>query len=179
MRRLARILLHAVARVSFGLCILLLAAWALSHVVAVGFWHRPLGDRRWIAGSSQRGVLLLDVGNYYRVSDPTWDRGGWWHEFLPGPLDAAPGWLGVRIETEHVPHSPHRSGNVIRMIRWFETRRVMIAYWPLVALTAVLPSVQLVRRKRAQRVRGSCQICGYDLRATPDRCPECGTIPAR
>jgi hypothetical protein len=53
---------------------------------------------------------------------------------------------------------------------------LLAPFWLLVSLCALLPARQLARlvRKQVRRRRGACPTCGYDLRASPERCPECG-----
>jgi hypothetical protein len=55
-----------------------------------------------------------------------------------------------------------------------------VPFWAVAVTAALLPSSRLIsrwrQRRRAQRMRGLCPACEYDLRATPDHCPECGTI---
>jgi predicted amidophosphoribosyltransferase len=51
-------------------------------------------------------------------------------------------------------------------------------FWSLLLLCAALPVLRVglaVRRRRVRR-SGLCAVCGYDLRATPERCPECGAV---
>ena len=50
---------------------------------------------------------------------------------------------------------------------------VLLGVMPLARLAAA--SVRVVRG-RSRRSRGLCPRCAYDLRATPGRCPECGTM---
>ena len=72
-----------------------------------------------------------------------------------------------------------RSGLWETSVRWFHLR---LPSW-LVLCVLLIPGVFMVRPAAKRFLRwdryppGHCRVCGYDLRATPDRCPECGTVP--
>ena len=77
-------------------------------------------------------------------------------------------WIGAGF-------SSHGDGTPRTTSSW----HVAVPFWLIAGAFAVLPAARAVARLRRRRHRvGLCPRCGYDLRATPGRCPECGAVPA-
>lgn len=57
---------------------------------------------------------------------------------------------------------------------------VTAPWWSLLPIAAILPAMRLrhLLRQRTRLSRGLCMNCGYDLRSSRDRCPECGQAVA-
>jgi hypothetical protein len=189
-----RRLFTLLSALSFLLCAAVCVLWVRSYWVAFAYerWFeenqsdRPLvlhGTWTWISVS--RGGLLICIERYtlgdvefwksaeglrILLTDPHWKESEATSYPLLDGTDApvfAPVGLGwgrpvLRPDTD----TPEGGWAVIPL-------------WLVASVFAVLPVVWLVRRASgARRARtGCCRVCGYDLRATPGRCPECGTAP--
>jgi rRNA maturation endonuclease Nob1 len=72
------------------------------------------------------------------------------------------------------------TGTLTYAARGWHSQAVVVPDWLLLCILLILPVLR-IRRFRMDRWRQRrqlehlCQACGYDLRATRDRCPECGT----
>jgi hypothetical protein len=168
LKRLPRILFNALAVLSLLLFVTTVVLWARSYSGTDEFGHL------WKTG----GVGLMSP-----TGELHFYRGRW-----PGDTRGVP--VGFRysrnpkFSTSAQMGAPtHRWGP----LRVWRSASAPYAYyalpaWLLAVLFAALPVVRLIRYRRERRNRrhaSICPACGYDLRATPDRCPECGTIPSR
>jgi len=146
---------------SIGLLLLALcvaAVWVRSYLVR---------DVLSLAWPRHRADVLSTSGQFVVVEEPSETahlarRVAWRRQ-----ADVIP--YGSSVREALVRFQVHRSG----------TARVWVfPQWPLVVAAALAPAVGVVRRRRTRVVPGTCRRCGYDLRATPERCPECGAVPA-
>jgi hypothetical protein len=92
--------------------------------------------------------------------------------------------LGLTTEQGRIAFPVTGPDGVIRYGPAVPFTATRVPLWIPLLLTAALPALQISLRIRRWyrspngRQHGRCPTCNYDLRATPDRCPECGRKPA-
>jgi hypothetical protein len=186
MRRLLRVLFNVATVVSMLLCVATCVLWVRGHYVEDSIvWRR---NDAWRVLRSSSGHFIIDVN----VSNWSGGQTGWLYaREPPNPnaladakvsgyvLNVSPGDSWTRWERGGFAwwRWKGRGGNSIAMLA--------IPVWSVMAAKALLPVGWGLVRLHRSRIRhrnwrvGRCPTCGYDLRATPDRCPECGTMPKR
>ena len=140
------------------------AVSALLCIATIGFWIRGYSAR----GQYEVWTLYRGVYNYR--------------------MQTAHGWLTFSRMTQPTPMPPSmiRVMNIppgvkpSQLYTATETRLGSIPHFVIAIVTLVLPAIAITRliraRRRSEDTTPRCANCGYDLRATPDRCPECGTV---
>jgi hypothetical protein len=179
---MTRRLLNLLTALSLLLCIAVLALWVRSY------WARDQWSYRWreVQGDNDSFGAhgLTSLGGQVWI-------GYWWqdnrylrrsHEGL-----SVEAWRIGSVQQQGSQFSPP-AGVDSRAWRlgfgwsWYThgtdaERAVIVPHWLLLAVSAAPAAAIVARRRRTQSLRrpaASCVHCGYDLRATPDKCPECG-----
>jgi hypothetical protein len=186
-----RRLLNLLTLLSLLLCVAAVALWVRSHVGEDLIGHHswfvdpsyPENQERRVrcAGATQGVAVVGDVRvwEYGRPAAPVPGGSAWFFNDQYGhqwPLDnvvshaaQSHGFEWVRWDSPPTPGFSGVAGWAVTVPLW--------AVAALAAFPAVCRSFALARKLRqsSRQRRGHCGRCGYDLRATPGRCPECGT----
>jgi hypothetical protein len=174
-----RRLLNALTTLALLLSLATAVLWVRSYLWTDRIFWQTAQSLRW--AQSRRGDVLT--------------------QFEPASTDD-PRTFGFESQRYGVPGTPRRGydlrgvsfpspPNVIELHQfagfWYCTlggpsgvwvTAIAIPYWSLLTLCLLLPALRgwQMLRTRKRRNKKLCPTCGYDLRATPDRCPECGTL---
>jgi len=164
------------------------ALWVRSYyaVDVVSYWNRTVFAERIfeshrIFSSCQGGVLVCFSYDETLATKDEIEAYENWRQYHPKP------WLFMdRPESEsdkstryfNQPYMSHpigfqfgRQSNAHHRVGWLS-----IPYWSIVIVFLLIPLFSLFSGYVAtsRHANGLCNYCGYDLRATPLSCPECG-----
>jgi hypothetical protein len=181
-----RRLLNLLTLLSLLLCVAVSALWIRSrwvsdYVALVDNAVESAGDHGDLSQAfelrSGAGVFALSISDHetrYRTDEPMPPPPPRWQFFhwtggQPPLLETSPwGWrrrwrdVGLGVER----FRGNQAGT--------DTRFVALPYWLVMSAGAIPLYLCVSPRLRRSKRLGLCSACGYDLRATLDRCPECG-----
>jgi len=156
---------HVSGRLSFGL-----EKCGLTTIYADG--SRYWGERTFRGCVLEAGEVWC--GTVWDVNDDAEAPGLYWSDgsnliFSGPPSPHVSNRFGIGIQSVNdLDHGVFYSG-------------LDVPVWAFLISFCALPVIRLIRSFAKRRIPlpgGICAACGYDLRATPDRCPECGAVPA-
>jgi hypothetical protein len=171
-----RRLVTLAAAASLLLCVAAVALWVRSYRQADVVYFETSRDT--VAVTSVRGEIEVTQSPPNK-SIPGTIRDRYGHESLSG--------TSFMSVTESVWYSSLPTNYRVRGLVGFGFivpavsgyTGVWFPHWFLALLFSIFPALHSRATIRSRsRQRGHCTQCGYDLRATPGRCPECGAVPA-
>jgi hypothetical protein len=170
MKRSRRSLLNFAAWVSVLLCVATAVFWMRSY------WWRDMWDWSTTTGRAgidsfrgRVGIGELRITPATSLSIPRGMRVGSEPAESAGYMKSTWFWYAG---LQGVDVAPRGSWSV---------RDLRIPHWWFILATLVIPwcALRSHRLQAGRKRKGLCLNCGYDLRATPGRCPECGAVPGR
>ena len=151
---MARRLINPATALTLLICCALAGLWVRSCSFTDAAWYAS--EHRTFGANSEAGRIVL-----------VWSGG----RLPPLGFDAYSG----RHQSPFWHHLKH-----LLVVRAFDSGgnswAIQFPHWAAIAIV-VATTLWLHRRHRSRGREGLCPNCGYDLRATPEQCPECGSVP--
>lgn len=172
------------------------AFWSLALIAIIGAWVRArMYSETFLEADSfgeVRGLITTPNGLFlFKNSSQNGD---------PGSLDLPIGFHYYNVDARagasydgHILYTHRGLNGVIAVgvspgiavrgcsFNGINCEEVVVSFWFLICALMIVPAESVMRlairagRARRRRRRGLCIICGYDLRVSKERCPECGT----
>ena len=185
-----RRLLALAAALSLLLCLAMAVLWARSKTTADSVWSghsTASGGVLWRLHSAG-GRVSYEYATFDNQGRPTPPSRRPEMVFDIQPIRGSSAAENRSLDQSYRRRSGHAAGGFGLVWQhqsppWTTRVAAMAPYWFFVLLTLPGPCLWLAsylrrRRDRRRRAAGRCPSCGYDLRATPERCPECGAPAA-